>query len=601
MKDDIELPASESHDANSVLALMDECRKEVDSYALRYLSQAEYNERMCEGDQLIELGTTWAIDDAQWPDDVPRTNRNLLRNLRLTWSSRILEDRPFISAYPAEPGADQMKADLANKILEFLRQQYDWDDMCFRAAQLVQPHSCVGWKVVWDPLRGPPSKGVPVLDEFGQVVVGPDGQPVLEKVGEPLGDVSIELVTIFDFGVQATEDVESAKWCFFGAYKDEWDARYLLNAAGMREDPKVEEYSDVWGVKKRGVRVYELWWKPDYRFPEGLYAIIVGDKVVEARPFPYEHGELPLAVWKCGSRRNSPYGSTHMDDAVPIQKNINEIVASLQAQARQIGSIKALLHPAIAEQWENGNQIIKVPDPTMAQYARYLDPPNRAEVLVSSLEDNVQALFSVFGLNEMLTGAENIKSGTAAKSIAYLNKLDSMKMAGAARNFGKCVLRVFRQSLKLYQQYVPVPRLMQISGQAGTLGSTMFQGADLAGVDVRLEAASAIPNYRGAIAGEADEQMAQQGPTPQLQEQKATGLREDAFTAAQRDMVRAQVEALMRGEPQQADPQIQPDIATAEISRLSSHVRGTPAAQALAALFQQYRSMMGQQPQEGQQ
>ena len=191
-RNDIELPVVESDnialpEAASVKELFDECQSIADDYRGRYLPQALYNERMCEGEQFIDLNASWEIIPSDWPEYVPKAARNLLRNLRLTWSSRILEDRPFVRAYPAEPGADELKAKIANRYIEYFRQRIDFDDLCFRAAQLVQPHSAVGFKIIWDPLIGPPSPGAPSLT----------GEP--EGVGEPEGDVFIDLACIFDF------------------------------------------------------------------------------------------------------------------------------------------------------------------------------------------------------------------------------------------------------------------------------------------------------------------------------------------------------------------------------------------------------------------
>lgn len=584
--DDIDLPVPEDGSSgvpeiHTVLELFEACEKTISEYQGRYLPQAIYNERMAEGEQFIDLNGD-EIVNSEHPEWVPKASRNLLRNLRLTWSSRVLEDRPFVRAYPAEPGADQLKADLGQRYIQFLRQRIDFDDLCFRAAQLVQVHSCVGFKYVWDPLIGPEDPAT----------------------GERLGDVSIEIVTIFDYGTDGAENVEDSKWVVFWKWIDPYDAREMLRAAGIEDDKlEVDKFKDIWGVEKEGVKVQELWWKPDMRFTSGLFAVKVGGAVIQAGPWPYERmRELPIAVWKCAPRRGSPYGSTHFDDAVNIQKVINDTVSAIHQQARMIGSVKLLASPALAEQYEHGNQILRAPGADELQFTRYLEPPNRAAVLVETLEDSERSIYEVYGLNEMLTGSENMKSGTSARSIAYINKLDSMKSAGATRSLGKAIRRMIRGALKLSQEWIVDERFGAIAGDQSGLGPLLYKGTDFDGLDVILEDASAIESYRATIAQTAKDQIAQTGPTPELTATSQTGLVDSAYTRSQIDIVGAQAKAILSGQEAQPSPEVDPEIAVAFLTQMLSAVPpGSPQQIAMVQLLTEYKEAAATKAQEMQQ
>lgn len=594
---DIEIPEvwdDETPDVLTVSRLIRECREDWEERSAMYLARAQFNERMVLGEQFIDIGSDGEIRDLEdWPDHVRKTKRNHLRNLSLTWTSRILEDAPWVKCWPSEPGVDQAAAEVANDILDNCKQLHDFDDMSATAAERVQHHTAVGIKAVWDPLIGPPSPGIPVYDEAsGLPRYDENGEPVLEGKGEPLGDVRWDLVTVFDYGTDGAENIEDSIWCFFERWGDEWEARSLLDAAGLEPKVDVEPYTDTWGVKREGVRITELWWRPGARFPKGLYCVQVGCQPVMAIPFPYNHHELPLAVWKCGARRGSPFGSSHVDDAVEIQMSINENVAALQTQSRQIASQKLIAPGAVIEAWENGNQMVAVEDEAQARIIRYIEPPPRSMVLVQSLEDNEKALYTVYGLNEVLSGAENVKSGTSAKSIAYLNKLDSMKMSGASRSLNKMVVRLARQTLKLYQQFVQLPRLARITGDVGLAAAKQFVGADLAGVDVKIESASGRSQMRAEVSAQAQEQVLAGNMDPGVAEQVKTGSAETSFGRASRDIVTAQAEAALRGEPEAADPEVDPTIAINEISAVLAANQGHPGAMGLMALLQEYRSKL---------
>lgn len=596
--DDIELPNVWVEDAGDVLTvsqLVRECVDTHDDRSQRNLARSIYNERMILGEQFLDIDSAWnVVDTEDWPEQVPKTSRNLLRNLSLTWSSRILEDAPWVFCWPAEPGIDQAKAEVANKVLEYVKQTHDFEDMDFRAAEWVQAHSCVGYKAVWDPLRGPPSPGVPVYDEAtGLPMYSPSGEPVLEGQGEPLGDVALQVVSVFDYGTDGSEHIEDATWCFFRRMADRFEAKALFEAAGLNpEDAEPQTYTDNWGERREGCEIIEIWFRPGPRFPKGLYAVQVGNQPISAQAFPYEHQELPLAVWKCGARRNSPFGSTHVDDATIIQRAINKNVAALDVQSQQIASQKLIAPSSVIEAWENGNQMLPVDDPQLAQAVRYLEPPPRSIVLVQSLEDNQQALYTVYGLNELLSGAENVKSGTSAKSIAYLNKLDSMKMAGASRSHNKAIIRLARQVLKLYQQYVKAPRLAQIAGDQGLAASQQFIGADMYGIDVKLESGSSRSQMRAETAQGAQDQVTAGNMDPSMAETARTGVKDTAFARASRDIVRAQAQAALQGQPEKADQEADPQIAVEELSGIANANRGNPGLPNLMALMQEYRQKL---------
>jgi len=601
---DFDLPTDDEREHLTALGLIASCRKEWEESALKYLATAEYNERMISGDQFVSLSENYEISDLEWSDSVPRVRRNLLSNLALTWAARMLEDRPRVQCWPARPGAAEAAAQVASQVLDYQMQAGDFDDLCFTAAMLVQMHSVVGFKAVWDPRRGPASPGYAMGDDATQLpILDGDGNPRLFGVGEPEGEVSWQLVTVFDFGMPPqTERIEDAKWCFFKSYVAPHEARRILREKGIDADVSEKQHETIWGLRDRGVECIEYWHVPCPRFPKGLFISTCSGHVVELQAFPYHHGELPLSLWKCRARRNSCFGATHVDDAVPIQIAINEDASSIRRQVREISSIKLLIPSSIAADLEHGNQVLKLDHPDLMAQVRYVDPPDVANVLKSSLDDNVRALYDVFGLSEQLTGASSVGSATAAKAIAYLTKLDSMKTSGASRSLGTMIQRLCRQTLKLVQQYVVRERLLQIAGQSGGWEVLQFQGSDIDGVDVRLEPASGMARYRATVAQAAQDQMTATGQsTPALQHQAQTGLEQQPDEALMRDLLEQQMQAAMRGEQVQPDPRVSPQLAYETLSQVLSGVPQGPLSSSLWALLQAYQAQAQQAQQPPQQ
>jgi hypothetical protein len=580
--------------------LISECKKSWNTLAKPYLARAEFNERTMHGDQWVDIDQDFEVHDTAWPSWSTKSTRNLLKNLILTYASKLTEDRPFVRASPTTPTGDIRKAEIATAILKYYQIASEWDDKSFQAAVHAQTHGSIGFKVVWDPLAGVWDEGKPVVDELtGVQAVDETGAPMLQGSGWS-GSLRIDVVSIFEFGTDGSQDVDRSNYVWFSRHADIYEAKALMRAAGYNEQEveglSSEEYTDIWGDKKEGIPLTELWYKPGFRFPDGLFAVQVGEYVVALEDFPYDHGQLPIAIAKIGDRRGSPFGSSHVNDAAPIQRSINKNVTALDRQSEMIAKVYLMAHGSVIEAIQEGSAdhgMIPMNSPEWSQYTRYLEPPNRISVLVSSLEDNTNALFAVFGLNELLTGAESMKSGTAAKSIAFLNKLDSMKMAGASRSFNSAIRRVWGMAMKLCQQYMPEEIFVEMTGADGS-EIEIFRSQDFDGLDVFLENTSGFDYFSATGQENAQANMQMMGPTPDLMDRANTGLKQGRYQNADKKVVRAMVNAAVSGQPVELDQNVDPNTAIEELTIAYSENSGTQAAMAIQSLIQQYKQLQQQ-------
>ena len=579
-------PGERSVDDLTVKRLLQQCTEDWRRRLSVFEPDALRNERYIHGEQFHDTKTDAEKNSAgSWRKSIPKIHRNYLRKLVLTYASRIEEESGVVRAWPAE-SSDIEKAEVANAVIEHLLYQQDMPTIMFRAAVLAQAHGMVGIKASWDPSSGPKSPWT----------------------GEPMGTVAWDLVDMMSFGVSNDEHIEHARWCFFKRPIDYYESMHLLEEAGIDEKPGKEHGEGGGEEEDAEVMVYELWHRPGPRIPEGLYAVTVGGHVVDARPFPYDHGELPLSIWKIGDRRDSSFGSTHVDDAVPMQVYVNQLVSVIAKLTWDVGDVRLVGMPAIIDKMRGENHLIKVTDVDMVQRGvKWLEPPTPPPLVFSQLEETITAMHDLFGLNEALLGrAQTDQSG---KAIAYLNRLDGMGLRGALLNRNKCVQRYIRQGLALFQQYADEERTVSVVGEGSRFKAKTFTGADLAGLDILLEDAPRAEHSR-TVRAEKNDQLGQAGALPPdaWHEQSRTGLDETAFAGVQRQMVHAQAQAAMQGMPQQADQTIDPIVAIQELARAAAQVVSmgygpqSPALQALYALAAQYRQVAQQQgmPQSGQ-
>jgi len=508
-----------------------------------------------------------------------RRPRNYMRKLWLTYSARLTEELPFAKAFPNEnSGFDIASAKVANAFLGSTMARLEWARIIFDAALTAQAHGLVYFKTTWDPDAGE---------------IGIDG--------EPAGEVHVELGDIFNVAIDDVDDPHAAEWCVFRREIDRYEAQDIYDEFDVDDQPSLEDLKTAHGENRQGFMLSELWYIPSPRFPEGLFALQVGGKVVYSSAFPYDHGgrpQIPVSCWRIQSIRGVGFGDTHVNDAVPLQIAVNEHSKAIADLTREVGNVRILAHNKVASQLRRSNHVIKTNDLQIVQQgARYLDPPKPPEILFGQLDELITALHDLFGQNELLLGRR--VGDQSGKSLAYLNRLDGLAMAGSLNNLNAANQRTARQMLMLAQQYIEVPRLIGIEGANAEEGEVvMFTGADIAGAtDVRIEPASGNEHLSSGGSDEAMQQM-QAGiiaPHEGLERQE-TGLDSTQGELVQRQMVRSQIEAALMGNEVEADSTLDPMIALDEIGeRVALEMeRGTndAAIQSLMSLASKYQSVM---------
>lgn len=560
-----------------------------------YLENAIRNERYFHGLQL-EADGSGAVDDLPndflWPDAF----KNYLRNMVQTWASRFQEDRPIVRAYPGQAeGRDIHAAKLANTILEELHWREGMDAKLWQSAVYAQLHGKVGLWTTWDRRKGREILA-PKMDPLTEeALLDEDGSEILESLG-PEGEVSIELLTVFDYDYYGGNSAEEAEACVRRQYIDEIAARaYVYEETGVEVDISAQPYETAFGGHEEGVLVEHLCYLPSPMIPEGLWAVIVGGNVAVSEPYPEGYaGMLPLNEYKINPIRHSRFATSHVNDALPLQRFVNEMEKAKVETVRKVGVPKLVGLSEVIDSYEEGVHGIALDDVTqVTQGARFLEPPAPAPLIWESQAQTVESMFDIFGLNEVLVGKDSVKAGTSAKQIAYLSRLDSMKMSGAVRNFEVAYLRTMRLALTLTREYVKDKRLVRMSGPGGELQYQAFRGADLQGVDVHLEPNSGLDKFRAQQSAEVNEELQLGTVSPQdAVQRRESGLDQTVSEGAAVQQASQLLMAIFRGEQVQPDPSIPPPVA---IEVLQGGLGIFPAAdQQIRMLIQAYTQIMQQ-------
>ncbi|QDP59176.1 MAG: hypothetical protein Unbinned4336contig1001_10 [Prokaryotic dsDNA virus sp.] len=560
--------------------LTEKGQRSVTNFAVK----AERNELFMRGEQYRDIDRFSArITDFPWDDTVPRITHNLLRNLVLTWCQRILKDRPSVTAYPSssEP-SDLGAAKAAAALIEYFEFENGVDAKLFDILETACADGIGGIKVYYDPVSE---------------------------------EVKWDVVSIFDFYIDNTENAEDANWVVFKRHIDVYEAKALLKPLGVT-DVEASEYKVNDLESREGVETFEIWYKPDDRIPKGIYALIVDGNVVEQMDYPYvfpylENPEseqtralLPISLFKVTFIRGTVYGDTWMNDAVPIQRQINEIESVLTKLRRDTGSVKLIAPGTVVDTWDTADSMVKIDDPQKAQIVKWLDPPKINSILFEDRDRLERRLYDIAGLNEVLTGAQSAKAGTSAKQIAYLSELDNMKMAGTARNIEKFIITLFRTTLHLVRNYYVYPRIVRLVGENNAISSMYFMGSDIDGVDVRLEPRAGAERYSAQQAANVIERAEGGLEDPAtVMERSRTGLEETSGQTELKGKLIGQADAAMSGQPQQPMPDVNPAYASQVLNEYMGALQTQIPPEQIAIIFelkQMYDQLAAQQAQQAQ-
>ncbi|MCC7173492.1 MAG: hypothetical protein IT459_23815 [Planctomycetes bacterium] len=599
-------PAVPASERLTVLDLLREMRKGFEERANDVFAQALLNERFIAGRQNYELGpSSQSVVKADRRADVSPVIRNQLRNLSLTWVARVLDSASDTRAWADKAGLDVAVAEVSNAYLGHQKERQDRQKRLAKAAMLALPHGSIYFKVSLDPDGGRLLTDVPRMDASGAPLLDEAGQPMMEQPGRE-GELRFDIKTIFDVVTDGAEEIEDATWALCRAPIDHYDAKALLMSAGITDEPAAAE--DVRGASDEEMEgkvwAYELWHRPSARIPKGLFALVIGDVVVDVQDFPYAHGELPFACWKVFDRRDSQYGDTHITDTIQQQRSLNDLTAMLMKMGFDHGgNVVGLGASAIIDELEEGNKLVRADTPDAEKAFAYVTSPPPPQMLLTLIEMLLQSIPEGFGVNEVVASGGAPGQTKSARQLAYIKALDGQKLWLPLQNLSAALMRVDWQILQLAQQWIAPERMLEIVGEQNALGVQAFYATDLR-TSIRLEAAPASEGTRAAQAANAEESAAAGFMDPARgAELRATGLSETAGDASTRVAIHRQVAALLAGEPVEPDPMLDAAVARSEL-QLAAQVwseRSPEAAQALAQLAAAYAELASESAAEKQQ
>jgi hypothetical protein len=470
----------------------------------------------------------------------PKVTKQILDSLIQTWATMIVKDRPSVVCVPQSPSnpLNVMAAKTATAFVEFYQNEE-------RTAEKI------GMSALYAALHG--TGCLKVIMDLGK------------------NSVTVTPMTIFDVFIQNTHNKEDVKWVLFRSYVDKYDAAAQIRAVEPDYDgePALSDYKDGAGGTRKGVEKWEIWHLPCSRFPDGLFACIIGDKIVEQfdeYPYTFEDKEtgkkksiLPVIYWKCRPITGMTLGETWAAKCIPLQLSLNMLFSkSLEDSllARQVMVLDEGMRNTDLLEGERARLFL--PSGVAPDRIKYLSPapidPNQAK----GIQDAEKALYDAAGLSPSTLG--QAPSSQSGRAMAYQAELDTNKHAIAAKSLESAIQEMWELILKLVQKYMNTATQIQIAGE----DVLPFTGADIQGVSVKLEQRGERESSLAVKTEKAEASVANGMAPPQT----LTSINPTVATAGLKLQARKALDRLLAGEDVNIGPEsMPPEIMIEEIDQ----------------------------------
>lgn len=250
-------------------------------------------------------------------------------------------------------------------------------------------------------------------------------------------------------------------------------------------------------------RMRRLWIEPnEARAPQGIYAVIVGDTVMEAIPYPfrneYKMPMRPVVHIPFDQVPGRLLAKSRCDDLRGLQDTLNKIEAYLDLHTKRMAGGKLLLPRGVGigrVVGETGQTLTydAMPGVPPPQFIPGMSVP---QYFFQWQQLTVAAMDAVMGTYEVSRG-EAPKGVSAYAAIQFLDEQGQQAQSNLQDNWALGKMMWARQQLNIFREFADEPRILSLG--VGRWSAKKFSKADLAGgVDLDVDIGYSRPRTQVA-------------------------------------------------------------------------------------------------------
>jgi hypothetical protein len=370
------------------------------------------------------------------------------------------------------------------------------------------------WLITWDKYSGEPFSYVchpetgemlprDVASHYQQEVANTPGlDPQIAMRTAYLGEIDIRPVSPVNVWLDTSvEQFEDCRYFGVDLHLDpsevmtRWGVK--LEADSVLTDADLgAQTNDLDTAKKTVVVVSCLYIRPCPSMPSGRVVCFTKDKILEDSqgwPFPFKH--LPLVKFGATPIPNSPYDSGEVEDAIPLNKELNKTLSQILTH-RDLTINPKWRIPRSSMQAFNAQDEAQYYNPVNGAKPELIEHPGLPAYITEILQDINVRIKEAFGLGDVNTnvaGQQGLESGIA---LDLAQEESDEVIAPIVRANEISLGKALQMCLEFAAQRYTTERLLTITGSNGIPQVIAFKGQQVKGVSIRCEAASSMPSTK---------------------------------------------------------------------------------------------------------
>jgi len=247
------------------------------------------------------------------------------------------------------------------------------------------------------------------------------------------------------------------------------------------------------------ITVKRLFHRPTPKYPEGLYIVVAGSKILEKKPLPVDGSEkpfIPIVHVKFDNIPGASFGRTPMDDLIQKQIQRNKIESLIELIALRMGSPIWLMpegtvvrnfsgQPGAIVTWNSIGDKATKPDRIPGEQI-----PASIVQFLASIDKDIEDLASTF---EALKG-QSPYSGAPGVVIEQLIEQGLTRFGPSLRNVAEGYRQWMKHQIELFRVYGIAEKTLMKAGEGSQWIASKFKGTDITGaVNVKVESDSTVP------------------------------------------------------------------------------------------------------------
>ena len=278
----------------------------------------------------------------------------------------------------------------------------------------------------------------------------------------------------------------------------------LAYTGSSKADTALSGYGGAAGKDPR-VTIYEVYIRPTQELPDGLYAVMAGDLLVEKGPIPYHDSEgnpiIPITHFKYKQVPGRLWGKTPIDDLVPKQRQRNELESFIMLIINRMAAPGWFLpiNSGAANMSGEPGWVQEINTAATGGALPIAQQGVNIPVSVTNLLEKYDSEFEELGKTFNIIKGEAPRGVSAYSALQLLDERGQAGFADIFLNFQFGWKRWAGYVLDIFREYANDDRIRAFTDEVGKWAIEKFRGSDLTGkVNVSVETGILAPRSQVA-------------------------------------------------------------------------------------------------------